>query len=295
MSSITQTPSNLSLVKKISTSKFPVYLGTEKLTNKYVALKTYPLQDKLFQREKNVLRTLNHPHIVKLESTLDQYTIGDQTVSGLALEYAAYGDLLSNIQKFKKMPEMLARTLFHQLVDALCHMYSKNVAHLDIKVENLLIDENFTLKLTDFDLAQNLDSHDHESKGTAGARAPEVAQGRCEDFKAADIYSLGIVLFIMVSGIPPYNETLKPSGYEFDAFYKLMRKDDDKFWKTHSKYRGNPEFYSKEFKELFKMMLEEDPEDRITIEEVKKNKWYQGPVYDEERCRDELRRYLQQN
>jgi len=295
MSSITNTPSNISLVKKISTSKFPVYLGTDKQTGKFVAVKTYPLQDKLYQREKNTLRTLNHPHIVKLHSSNDQFTLADQSVSALVLEYAAYGDLLGNIQKFRKMPETLVRTLFHQLVDTLSYMYEKKFAHMDIKVENLLIDENFTLKLTDFDLSQHTDSHELESKGTAGSRAPEVAHGRCEDFKAADVYSLGVVLFIMMSGIPPYNETLKASGYEFDAFYKLMRKDEDKFWKTHSKYRGNPEFYSKEFKELFRMMVEEDPEDRITFEEIKKSKWYQGPIYDEQRCRDEMKTYLQEN
>lgn len=76
-----------------------------------------------------------------------------------------------------------------------------------------------------------------EARGTSGYRAPEVKNGTAKLFDAADIYSMAVVLFVMITGIPPYSEIDKGCGIEFDPIYKLMRKNNNKFWEIHAKHQ----------------------------------------------------------
>jgi len=193
------------------------------------------------------------------------------------------------------MSETLARSVFAQVLDALSHMHSKNVAHLDLKIENLLIDENFNLKLTDFDLSQNLDDSFLEGRGTPGYRAPEIKEGTGKNFVAADIYSLGVILFILFSGIPPYTEVDKGMTTEFDPFYRIMRKCPEKFWEVHAKHKQNPEFYSKEFISLVNWMLSEAPADRPSLEQIVNHPWFQQEIWTDEKYVDEMKSYVTKN
>ena len=224
----------------------------------------------------------------KTEATLDRE---DQTVSYIGLEYASHGDLHEVVLKHRKMSEILTRTLFHSLIDAVLYIHSNNIAHLDLKLENLLIDSNFNIKVTDFDLSQPLDSTSLIARGTAGYRAPEIKKGICQDLKSADIYSLGVILFIMLSGNPPYAEL----GLNYDVCYKFMRKLNKRFWESHAACDGGANLYSEEFIELINSMLAEEPHQRPTIEAIKNSKWFQGPVLDDESFQMEVKSYMQQS
>jgi len=285
--------SEISIIRRLSESKYPVYLAKNSRTNQLVATKAFPHNDKRYQKEKSMLQSIDHPHIVKLQSIMDQTDVQGSTKSCLNLEYAPYGDLLDIIQDHGRMPEKLVRTLFHQLLDAISYLHEHNIAHMDIKVDNILIDGNFHLKLTDFDLAQEINSVKLEARGTPGCRAPEVINGECHDFKAADVYSLAVALFILLSGCPPYSENNVGSGYEYDSYYKVMRADIAKFWNVHSRYRGDADFYTNAFKALFYMMIQEDPHKRITINDIKRTHWYQGPIYEnEQEIQEAMKNYL---
>ena len=149
---------------------------------------------------------LDHPNIIRMVDSADKTKVTldreDQTVSYIGLEYASHGDLYEVVSEHGKMSEILTRTFFCSLIDAVSYMHSNNIAHLDLKLENLLIDSNFNIKVTDFDLSQPVDSTSLIARGTPCYRAPEIKKGICQDLKSADIYSLGVILFIMLSGSP---------------------------------------------------------------------------------------------
>jgi len=239
---------------------------------------------------------LNHPHIVQVyeavDMTVSNLEMIEKKISYLALEYASHGDMLDMISKNGHVPEILARTLFHQLIDAVSYLHSRNIAHMDLKVDNLLIDESFKLKIIDFDLSQPLDSITVESGGTPGYRAPEVKSRLCGNLRAADIYSAAVVLFILITGHPPYLEISNGEDSEFDPFYRLLRKNVNRFWEVHSKHKKNPNFYNEEFKDLVTWMLAEESRERPTIEDIKKSKWYQGPTLNGDEFEEEMKKYL---
>jgi serine/threonine protein kinase len=128
--------------------------------------------------------------------------------SAIVMEFARHGDLFDFALAHNKNDEKLARTIFRQLIEGMKHLHHSKIAHMDLKFENILIADNFVLKITDFDLSQKLDEKKPEVKGrgTIHFRGPEVRDGMAKDFKAADVYSLGIMLFFMVMGKLPYGE-----------------------------------------------------------------------------------------
>lgn len=204
------------IVKKISKARHDVYLANDQKNKRKVVLKVFLTKKGIpsanFLRESTIFSCLSHPHILTMHECKSNIQITNKgiapsglIISYLALEYAEYGDLFELVSKCGAVPQNLCRTLFRQVLEAVTYMHSMGLAHLDLKVENLLIDDSFNLKLTDFDLSQNFHSASSiEGRGTPGYRAPEVKEGNCSDFQAADVYSLGIILFIMCAGIPPY-------------------------------------------------------------------------------------------
>lgn len=112
------------------------------------------------------------------------------------------------------------RTYFHQLVEGIEYLHNNGFAHLDLKLENLLFDKDYNLKISDFGHSIKIrnDTRTLKGRGTEGYRAPEVkhfVSGSLDPVKA-DIYSLAIVLFCMTYGIKPYIEELKIKGYDLE-------------------------------------------------------------------------------
>jgi serine/threonine protein kinase len=95
--------------------------------------------------------------------------------------------------------EKLVRTYFHQLVEAVEHMHEKGMGHQDIKLDNLLLDNDFQLKVADFDLCWK-EGDEEQSKGTINYRAPEVLLYENYEPQPADVFAMGIVLFAMHNG-----------------------------------------------------------------------------------------------
>ena len=288
-----------SITKTITSNRNPIYQAYDKKFDRKVVLKTFPYRasiQKSYLREKTHLMNLNHPYIVQLyeavDATISNIETIEKKVSYIALEYASHGDVLDVIQKHGQIPEILARTLFRQLIEAISYLHSRNIAHLDLKVDNMLIDESFNLKLIDFDLSQTLDSVILEAKGTPGCRAPEIKTGICSNLRAADIYSAAIIIFIMITGYPPYLEVNQDSEAEYDAYYRLMRKNMGRFWEVHAKHKKNPEFFSNDFKELVTWMLAEEARERPSIDDIKNSKWYNGPFLKGEEFKTEMKKYL---
>mmetsp|Transcript_35443 Transcript_35443/g.31941 ORF Transcript_35443/g.31941 Transcript_35443/m.31941 type:complete len:202 (+) Transcript_35443:376-981(+) len=181
-------------------------------------------QKEYYQRE-NHLSQLSHPNII---SCYGSKSYSNSHLSYILMEYAPNGSLDSHENRNKLLKdEKLVRSYFHQLISGLEYLHSENIAHLDLKPENLLLDQNYVLKIADFDLSQYIDEKYILGGGTESYRAPEVIAGVTEDSTKADTYSAGIVLFKLMTGIMPYSEDYDNNE---QYMFHLMLKEQDKFW-----------------------------------------------------------------
>lgn len=136
------------------------------------------------------------------------------------MDFCSNGDLFDLIKKHGKVNEGLAKYLFLQILNGIEFLHSKaGVAHLDLKLENILIANNYSLKLCDFGFFEELKSKVCKNRGTHGYRAPETYLESNEGYDGAkaDIFALGVILFIMLFGVPPFCMATKE-----DPLYRLF-------------------------------------------------------------------------
>jgi len=228
-----------------------------------------------YAREKKVLSQLNHKNVISYVPILEH----SLPYELLATEYTPNGDFFDFVTQGGMRTERLVRTYFHQLIEGLEYLHSMGVAHLDLKVENLLLDKECSLKILDFDQAQPADDTEMRSGGTLGYRAPEVLRTACKNLKAADMYAAGVILYTFRTGEMPFvevkNEKVKPS-----AKYDTFRNSRERFWRAKEKEVQTP--LSQEFRDLLNGMWAEDPEKRMKLEDVKRSRWYNGEIYTQE-------------
>ena len=180
-----------------------------------------------------------------------------------------------------KFSTNVTRTFFFQLMNAVNYMHSRGIVHRDIKPENILLTNSYVLKLADFGFATALAGKDksfilHTKLGTEGYMAPEVQTKNYQGVKA-DIFSCGVILFIMYTASPPFERSIPT-----DPFYKLLKdKNYAAFWNFHSKRRPAG-FFSEEFKDLIQKMLTFDYNERPSMVEISQHPWVKGPVFSTE-------------
>lgn len=251
-----------------------------------------------YDNEKSHLQSLSHPNIINLLNSVDVTpTIpdsNDEQGSYLVLEYAVHGDLHGVVERQGAMSEILARTVFHQIIGGLSYLHSRGTAHMDIKMENLVMTEDYSIKITDFDLSQPLNSSELRGRGTMGYRAPEIKTGLCQDLRAADVYSAAITLFILLAGHQPYSEIQSGVGLQYDKLYKIFRKNPSRFWDMHCSYTGNENLFSESFKEMMEKLLAEDPMQRPTIEELKEMEWFKGEILEGDAYVTAMKKYMEE-
>lgn len=212
-----------------------VYYAKNTETGDEAAIKKMKSGNDLDEKEVNGLINLNHDNLVNLLSH-DFHGVLKKSGSGkekkapyIALEYCAGGMIFDYISICGKFDEPTARHYFSQLLSGLKYLKDEGVAHRDLKPENILLDGDFNLKIADFGFVTDSGLHG-TYVGTKPYMAPEIHAGT---YNAADgdLFAAAIILFIMVTGHPPFIETT-----DNDDFYKLiMGKKEKKFWKYHDK------------------------------------------------------------
>lgn len=228
------------------------------------------------RRESSILRKLNgnkfgfsHPHIVGL---LDSAVDIEKGCIYLMFEYCSGGDLFTRV-KDGRLSEQVARTFFQELVSAVAFLHKHNVTHLDISLENILLDsEQQHIKLCDFGVAQELQSPSHKLQGKVGklgCMAPEVYSGVPFDGRQADIWSCGIVLFVMLTSVPPL---ICPHSSDtcFDLIRKRGIQELCKVWKF-------TEIISDCCQDLLAGMIA-PPSRRLSIEQVQNHPWLTSKI-----------------
>ncbi|CAD8165170.1 unnamed protein product [Paramecium pentaurelia] len=255
-----------------------VYQVQDVTSQIYYAIKVYtcPGSDIRCHNEAKILEKLNHPNIITLRKNQQMKFKGDLgdiiTLDCLILEYLEKGDLFEFIAKTGNFGESLCRYYFRQLTQVVDFMHGQGFVHRNLKLESILLDRKFNLKLCNFACAQYLNKYkDGKLKtkvGTKNYQAPEVLYGAIYDGVKADVFSLGVILFIMYKGQPPFSK-----ANQQDALYNLIIQENYKqFWEIHSQKIE----FSFDFKELFLGMVNPNPEKRFNMEGVKNSKWFGG-------------------
>lgn len=212
----------------------------------------------LFQ-EVRCMKLVQHPNIVRLYEVIDT-----QTKLYLILELGDGGDMFDYIMKHEEgLNEDLAKKYFAQIVHAISYCHKLHVVHRDLKPENVVFFEKQGLvKLTDFGFSNKFQPGKKltTSCGSLAYSAPEILLGDEYDAPAVDIWSLGVILFMLVCGQPPFQE-----ANDSETLTMIM----------DCKYTV-PSHVSKECKDLITRMLQRDPKRRASLEEIENHPWLQG-------------------
>ena len=178
------------------------------------------------------------------------------------------------------MGEDAGRFFLHQMLDSVDFMHQRSVVHRDLKLENILIDDNLNLKVADFGFAcyKNIDNL-KSYRGTMTYMAPEIKEGKHYKGTQVDMFSMGVILFIIVQGIFPFKEARRE-----EFFYNLLLngKIDTYFAKV------NGTNLSADFKDLILKFFSFNGEERPTIEQVRAHPWMQSESFDLDATRARL-------
>lgn len=203
------------------------------------------------------MRRLRHPNVVRLFEVL-----ATKTKIYFVMEFAKGGELFAKVSK-GRFSENLSRRYFQQLITAVGYCHSRGIFHRDLKPENLLLDDNFDLRVSDFGLSALTDQIRpdgllHTLCGTPAYVAPEILAKKGYDGAKIDVWSCGIILYVLTTGYLPFNDS------NLMAMYRKI-------------YRGDfrcPKWTSPDLRRFLSRLLDTNPETRITVDEIYRDPWF---------------------
>ena len=209
------------------------------------------------RREISVMKKLDHTNVTRLVEVMKS-----DTHIFIVCELAEGGDLFDKIVEQDLFDEETSRIYFRQILDAVEYCHSRGVCHRDLKPENILLAEDGTVRVTDFGFSRAFIDQDtllqvYTRCGTPNYIAPEVLSGRAYDPRAADVWSMGVVLFVMLAGYLPFDET------ELDDLYSKIRKASFKF----------PRHMKPLARDLLLRIITPNPTKRLTIQGIREHPW----------------------
>lgn len=252
---------------------------------------------RILEHEFKVLQSLDHLNIVKvkelqLNGNFESAEGSKSKLPFLAMKIAENGMLIRYLIKTGNFEEKLARFYFKQLVSALDHCHNKGYAHRNLKPECLLLDSDFNLILSKFNISAQLLDKDGSQRlrllsGSQNYMAPELHLKSTHLGISVDVFGLGVLLFVMVVGKPPFTRAAKN-----DSYYSLICTNNyRKFWKAHSSNLNSPtKKFSEEFQLLVFALLSVEPTQRLSIAEVKSHPWFKEEQLSDEKVLKEMKR-----
>jgi serine/threonine protein kinase len=191
----------------------------------------------------------------------------------LVLEYCEGGELYDYVHDTGRFSEELTRFYFKGILEAIAACHRAGVAHCDIKLDNVLLDAQFQVKLADFGLAIAMGTGESNwaFRGTPVYMAPEIHARRPYDGFAVDVFALGVCLFVMLTRTCPFK-----SATSSDAHYSLFLKDNARYWQMYSQLTNLT--ISPDFSNLVNSLLSLDPAHRLSLSEIISHPWMQGAV-----------------
>ncbi|KAL8190455.1 UNVERIFIED_CONTAM: Serine/threonine-protein kinase sik2 [Gekko kuhli] len=240
-----------------------VKLARHRVTKTQVAIKIIdktrldPSNLEKIYREVQIMKLLNHPHIIKLYQVMET-----KDMLYIVTEFAKNGEMFEHLTSHGHLSENEARKKFWQILSAVEYCHNHHIVHRDLKTENLLLDANMNIKLADFGFGNFYKSGEPLSTwcGSPPYAAPEVFEGKEYEGPHLDIWSLGVVLYILVCGSLPFDGPNLPTLRQrvLEGRFRI------------------PYFMSQDCETLIRRMLVVDPTKRITIAQIKQHKWMQA-------------------
>jgi carbon catabolite-derepressing protein kinase len=237
--------------------KLAYHLSTgQKVALKIINRKTLAKSDMQgrIEREISYLRLLRHPHIIKLYDVIKSK---DEII--MVIEFAGK-ELFDYIVQKGKMPEDEARRFFQQIISAVEYCHRHKIVHRDLKPENLLLDDQLNVKIADFGLSNFMSDGNFlkTSCGSPNYAAPEVISGKLYAGPEVDVWSCGVILYVMLCGRLPFDDEFIPA---------LFKKISNGVYTI-------PNYLSQGAKNLLTRMLVVNPLNRITIHEIMEDEWF---------------------
>ncbi|KAK4084401.1 uncharacterized protein Triagg1_881 [Trichoderma aggressivum f. europaeum] len=280
-----------------------VKLGWKQDSNVQVAIKLIkrdtvghnPSRLAKIKREVTILRGIHHPNIVRLIDMVET----DRYI-GIILEYASGGELFDYILNHRYLKDNSARRLFSQLVSGVGYLHKKGIVHRDLKLENLLLDRNRNIIITDFGFANTFDPHDElteeeelnlsdreyvkrlgiDKVKSNGMRKGDLMQTSCGSpcyaapelvvsdslytGRKVDVWSCGVILYAMLAGYLPFDDDpANPEGDNINLLYKYIVSTPLTF----------PEYVTPHARDLLRRILVPNPRKRADLFEVARHSW----------------------
>ncbi|XP_004696960.1 serine/threonine-protein kinase SIK1 [Echinops telfairi] len=208
-------------------------------------------------REVQIMKLLNHPHIIKLYQVMET-----KDMLYIVTEFAKNGEMFDYLTSNGHLSEEEARKKFWQILSAVEYCHSHHIVHRDLKTENLLLDSNMDIKLADFGFGNFYKPGEALSTwcGSPPYAAPEVFEGKEYEGPQLDVWSLGVVLYVLVCGSLPFDGPNLPTLRQrvLEGRFRI------------------PFFMSQDCESLIRRMLVVDPAKRITIDQIKQHRWIQA-------------------
>nr|KJB64073.1 hypothetical protein B456_010G032200 [Gossypium raimondii] len=208
------------------------------------------------KREISIMKLVRHPYVVRLHEV-----IASRTKIYIILEFITGGELFDKIVHKGRLSEAEARRFFQQLIDGVEYCHSKGVYHRDLKPENLLLDSLGNLKISDFGLSALPEqgvSLLRTTCGTPNYVAPEVLSHKGYDGAVADVWSCGVILYVLMAGYLPFDEL------DLTTLYSKIERADF----------SCPSWFPVGAKSLIHRILDPNPQTRITIEQIRSDEWF---------------------
>ncbi|XP_050463296.1 MAP/microtubule affinity-regulating kinase 3-like [Cataglyphis hispanica] len=208
-------------------------------------------------REVEIMKQLEHPHIVKLYQVMET-----KNMIYMVCEYASKGEIFDYIARYGRMGEPRARATFAQILSAVEYCHVTGVAHRDLKAENLLLDAQMNVKIADFGFSNRFAPGERLSTwcGSPPYAAPEVFRGKHYAGPEIDVWSLGVVLYVLVCGALPFD------GSTLQSLRDRV---------LSGRFRI-PYFMTTDCESLIRKMLVLEPSKRYTIPQIKRHRWMAG-------------------
>lgn len=244
-----------------------VRLGTHRITSTRVAIKQIPkAMSATLTREIHHHRQLHHPHVTQMYEV-----IATESHIWIVTELCCGGELFDYLAEKGRLSERESSIIFGQLALAVAYLHEKGIVHRDLKLENVLLDEHCRIKLGDFGFTREYDRGVYMETfcGTTGYAAPEMLQGKRYLGPEVDVWSMGVILYCLLTGTLPFD----------DDDEAIMREKVIK-----GKYE-DPEWLSTDARDLIRSILEVDPAKRPTIPQILASPWFtstpSAPVSDQ--------------
>lgn len=242
-----------------------VKFARNSITGESVALKVLDkekiLRHKMvdqIKREISIMKLVRHPNVVRLHEVL-----ASRAKIYIVLEFITGGELFDKIVHQGRLSEDESRKYFQQLIDAVEFCHTKGVYHRDLKPENLLLDSAGNLKISDFGLSAlpqqvREDGLLHTTCGTPNYVAPEVLNDKGYDGAKADLWSSGVILYVLLAGFLPFDEL------DLTTLYKKIHKAEFSF----------PTWFSPGAQNLISKLLDPNTRTRLTYDGIRMDPWF---------------------